>query len=90
MKSRITPGFRKAFAALPDSIKAQAREAYRQFQQNPSHPGLRFKPVHPSLPIYSARVGKGYRAVGQMDQQGVVWFWIGSHAEYDKLLTRLR
>jgi hypothetical protein len=89
VKSRTTAGFRRAFSELPDSVQKQAREAYRRFKQDPWHPSLRFKPIHPSLPIYSVRIGKGYRAVGQKDSEGVVWFWIGSHAEYDKLLAHL-
>lgn len=89
MRSRITIKFRKLFAKLPVSVQEQAREAYRQFMRDPWHSGLRFKPVHASLPIYSVRVGKGYRAVGQRDESGVVWFWIGSHAEYDRLLSQI-
>ncbi|MEO1353642.1 MAG: hypothetical protein AAFW84_33635 [Cyanobacteria bacterium J06635_15] len=89
MKSRTTAKFRKAFANLPDAVQKQARQAYRQFQQNPAHPSLRFKQVHPTLPIYSARVSKSYRAVGQRNGDTMVWFWIGSHAEYDKLLSQM-
>ena len=63
--------------------------AYRLFRQDPSHGSLRFKLVHPSLPIYSVRIGLGYRALGVREGDTVVWFWIGSHAEYDQLLTRL-
>jgi hypothetical protein len=48
---------------------------------------LRFKPVHPTVPVYSVRVGKGYRALGRRDDAGVR-FWIGSHADDDKLLTQ--
>lgn len=76
------------FAELPVSVQEQTRGAYRQFMRDPWHPGLHFKPVHTILPIYSARVGKGYRAVGQRDESGVVWFWIGSHAEYNRLLSQ--
>jgi hypothetical protein len=50
---------------------------------------LRFKKVHDDPPIYSARVGIAYRAAGVLDGDTVVWFWIGSHADYDKLLARL-
>ncbi|MBE9080191.1 hypothetical protein IQ241_23365 [Romeria aff. gracilis LEGE 07310] len=89
MKSRTTAKFRKAFESLPDSVQKQARQAYRQFQQDPAHPSLRFKQVHPTLPIYSARVSKSYRAVGQRDGDTVIWFWIGSHAEYEKLLSQI-
>ena len=89
MNSRATRRFRELLAALPAHVQNQAREAYRLFRQNPSHPGLRFKKVHPDPPMYSARVGISYRAVGVIDGDAVVWFWIGSHAEYDKLLEQL-
>lgn len=89
MKSRTTARFRQAFANLPQQVQQQKREAYRQFKQDPSHPSLRFKKVHPELPIYSARIGESYRAVGQLDGDTVIWFWVGAHAEYDKLLSQL-
>jgi len=89
MRSRTTRRFRALFAALPANIQRQAREAYRLFQRNPAHPGLHFKQVHLSPPIYSARVGIGYRAVGALDGDTVIWFWIGTHAGYDRLLEQL-
>jgi mRNA-degrading endonuclease RelE of RelBE toxin-antitoxin system len=89
VKSRTTVQFRKSFADLPRQVQEQTRAAYRQFKENPSYPSLRFKKVHPELPIYSARISKNYRAVGQLDEDTVIWFWIGSHAEYDKLLSQL-
>lgn len=89
MKSRTTTQFRKAFARLPKQVQDLIREAYRQFRQDPGHPSLRFKRVHPELPIYSARISKNYRAVGQLDQDTIIWFWVGSHTEYDRLLSQL-
>lgn len=89
MKSRTTERFRRAYAALPEQARQQAREAYRLFAQNPRHPSLRFKRVHSTLPVYSARVNLDYRAVGVLDGNAIVWFWIGAHAEYDQLLARL-
>jgi hypothetical protein len=50
---------------------------------------LRFKLVHPSKPIYSVRAGLGYRALALRDKEDLIWFWIGSHSDYDKLLARL-
>lgn len=88
MKSRTTAQFRKLFADLPQQVQHQARAAYRQFQQDPSYPSLRFKKVHPDLPIFSARISKNYRAVGQVEGDSVVWFWIGSHADYERLLDQ--
>jgi hypothetical protein len=86
MISHITEKFRKAFAELPADVRDQARQAYRLFVENPHHPGLHFKSIHPTRPIYSVRVGLNYRAVGAREGDEIVWFWIGSHAEYDKLI----
>ena len=88
MKSRTTSEFRKLFANLPKQVQDQTRIAYRQFKEDPGYPSLRFKKVHPELPIYSARISRNYRAVGQLDKDTVIWFWIGSHAEYDRLLEQ--
>jgi len=67
----------------------QARTAYKQFLRDPWYPALHFKRVHPALPIYSVRISRGYRALGRRDDRGVLWFWIGSHADYDPFLSRI-
>lgn len=88
MKSRTTAAFRRAFAALPEEARTQARRAYTQFRFNPQHPGLRFKLVHATRPIYSVRVGIHYRALGIVAGDDIVWFWIGSHDDYEALIAR--
>jgi hypothetical protein len=89
VKSRTTIEFRKLFADLPEAVQEQTRVAYRQFKEDSSYPSLRFKKVHPELPIYSARISKNYRAVGQLDGDTIIGFWVGSHTEYDRLLEQL-
>ena len=89
MKSRTTAQFRACFAELPTNVQRQARDAYRLFKQNPSHPGLHFKQVNADPPTYSARVGLSYRAVRVLAGDAVVWFGIGSHANYDRLVQQL-
>jgi mRNA-degrading endonuclease RelE of RelBE toxin-antitoxin system len=89
VKSRTPAQFRKLFTDLPETIQEQTRKAYRQFKEDPGYPSLRFKKVHPKLPIYSARINKDYRAVGQLEDDTVIWFWVGSHAEYNLLLDQL-
>ncbi len=89
MKSRTTKQFRIAFEKLPAQVKQQARTTYRQFKDNPAHPSLRFKKVHQTLPIYLARISKNYRAVGQLNGDTIIWFWLGSHTDYEKLLSGL-
>jgi len=86
MKSVITGDFREAFSKLPDPIRQQARRAYGLFRQNPSHPGLGFKKVDSENNTYSVRIGLGYRALGELDGDCILWFWIGPHAEYDRRL----
>jgi hypothetical protein len=88
MKSFTSRRYREMYANLPKDIQLRANRACRLFRRDPAHPGLHFKMVHDENRIYSARVGLGYRALGQMEGDDIVWFWIGSHAEYDKLLRR--
>ncbi len=90
MNSHITDKFRKAFAELPADVQERARQAYRLFIENPYHPSLRFKGIHPTRPIYSVRIGMNYRAVGIRDEDAIIWYWIGSHSEYDKMLRESR
>ncbi|HVF09803.1 MAG TPA: hypothetical protein VNA16_03325 [Abditibacteriaceae bacterium] len=77
------------YEALPEQIQRRAKAAYQRFQQDPYHPGLQFKQVHVNEPIYSARINRDYRAVGVKDGNEIVWFWIGSHSDYDNLLAQL-
>jgi hypothetical protein len=86
VKSYTTASFRDAFKQLSRQIQKQARKAYRHFQADPNHPSLRFKKVHPTKPIYSARVGKEHRAVGVLDRGEIVSFWIGPHKEYERVI----
>jgi hypothetical protein len=89
MNSFLLPQFFVLYRALPESVRQQARQAYSLFQQDPHHPSLRFRKVHPTRPIFSARVGLHYRAVGTRGGNDIFWFWIGPHAEYDHLLSQL-
>ena len=74
------------FADLPPDVQQDARRAYRLFRTNPLHPGLHFKKLEGEDDIYSARIGLDYRALAAMKGDRVVWYWIGSHSEYDRLI----
>jgi hypothetical protein len=54
----------KLLTELPNEIQKQAKDAYTHFKKDPYHPGLHFKRVHSTRPIYSARISINYRAVG--------------------------
>jgi hypothetical protein len=89
MKSKRNKTFRDLLAALPIDVKRQAYAAYRQFKRDPFHPSLQFKRVSERRLLYSVRIGANHRALGIREADDVVvWIWIGSHAEYDKILSR--
>lgn len=90
MKSRVHPDFRRAFERLPEDVQRRAREAYQRFAADPAHPGLRFKRVHSEFALWSVRINDSYRAVGvrQADDE-MIWFFIGTHAEYERLLRTM-
>lgn len=85
-ESLTEPSFWKAYRALPDSVQSAARDAYRRFAEDPAHPGLQFKRVGKRRPVYSARIGLDHRALGVVTEGKVIWFWIGPHSVYDRLL----
>ena len=87
MISRTTTKFKKLFALLPKEIQSQSRKAYKLFLQNSTHPSLHFKRIHQTQPVYSIRINLNYRAVGIMKEQNIVWFWIGTHDEYERLIA---
>jgi plasmid maintenance system killer protein len=87
--SRTSPDFRRDFASLPKQVQRQAREAYRRFAADPSHPSLKFKKLPPFDDVWSARINNNYRAIGRWRGEIMLWFFIGSHADYDKALERL-
>lgn len=89
MISRTTNSFRKLLRHLPAEVQAAADKAYALWQANPAQPSLDFKQVHASEPIFSARITLGWRAVGSRKPDRMVWFWVGSHNDYDRLLRQL-
>ena len=90
MISHTTERFRKLLAQLPKEIQKQAEEAYLQFENDPYYPGLRFKRVHSKQPIYAVRISRDYRALGIQRDNEIIWFWIGSHSDYYKILKEVR
>ncbi len=88
MNARTTRAFWRCFDALPNPVREQARKAFALWRENPAHPSLQFKNIHPREPIYSARISRGYRTLGLLEDDTVTWFWIGSHADYERLISR--
>ena len=86
MQSRTTRRFWRLFMDLPAGAQRDAKRAYRLFQDNPARPGLQFKKLEVEENIYSVRIGLDYRALAVMREDRIVWYWIGNHSEYDRLV----
>ncbi|HNX05263.1 MAG TPA: hypothetical protein PKI32_07155, partial [Opitutales bacterium] len=76
--------FWTAYDALPAEVRITADRAFKLLKANPRHPSLRLKNVGK---YYSVRVGLHHRALGVPINDGILWFWIGSHEEYDRIIS---
>jgi hypothetical protein len=83
--SLARPSFWRAYQALDPQIKEAARRSYHLFAGNPAHPSLRFKKLAGHDSIWSVRINDSFRALAERDGDTVIWFWIGSHNDFDKL-----
>ncbi|MCI0549100.1 MAG: hypothetical protein L0027_17690 [Candidatus Rokubacteria bacterium] len=83
MTHHASSDFWARYRSLPSEVRDLADQAFARLKQNPRHPSLHFKKVGR---FSSARVGAHYRALAVETPDGLVWFWIGSHADYDRLL----
>jgi hypothetical protein len=82
VKHRANPRFWRCYRQLPKQIQRLADESYNLLRADPQHPSLHFKKTGR---FWSVRIGLHYRALAVRHESGVVWFWIGPHAEYDRL-----
>ena len=83
MKHWASSRFWALYEALPSGVRTVADKNFELFKADPRHASLHFKRIGR---IWSVRVGDRYRALGHDVPDGIQWFWIGSHAEYDKLI----
>jgi hypothetical protein len=77
--------FKALYAGLPRATRALADKNFALLKQDPKHPSLHFKRVKENL--WSARVGKGHRAIAVEGADRFQWLWIGTHAAYDRLVS---
>lgn len=83
MKHHATAAFWDAYDRLPQHVQKLADENFELLKSDPKHPSQHFKRVGR---FWSARVGKSWRTLAIQDGDDFIWFWIGSHADYDKLI----
>ena len=82
LRSSITRAFREAIAQLPAALQKQARKMFVV----PSYPGLSFKKLQGLADLRAVLVGVHDRAPGRVCGEEIVWYSIGSHANYDHLV----
>lgn len=85
MKHHASAAFWTSYGQLPLEIQRLADKNFELLKTDPSHPSLQFKKLGK---VWSARIGISYRALAVPVDDGFLWVWIGSHAEYDKLVGR--
>jgi hypothetical protein len=81
------PRFWQRYRLLPEEVRKLADKNFDLLKSDPHHPSLRLKRVGKANQLWSVRVGGHHRALGRDKPEGIVWFWIGTHADYDKLLS---
>lgn len=84
MKHYASPKFWACYNSLPENIRDIADKNFELLKSDPKHPSLHFKQIGK---LWSVRVGKHFRALGLDKEEGIIWFWIGAHADYDKLIS---
>lgn len=82
------PRFWRCYEQLPAEVRQLADRNYQLLKTNPQHPSLHFSKIVRARTLWTVRVGDHYRALGLEKAEGIVWFWIGTHAEYDRILAR--
>ncbi|MCY3568697.1 MAG: hypothetical protein OXH38_08715 [Chloroflexi bacterium] len=81
---RASPSFWATYRDLPQPILRLANRRYQLFIENPSHRSLRIKKAGD---YWSVRVDRNHRAVAVRDGEDYVWFWIGRHDEYVRIIN---
>ena len=84
MSHFASPGFWECYQPLPADIRLLADKNFQLLKSNPNHPSVQFKKVGR---YRSARVGLQYRALAIEVDDGLLWFWIGNHTDYDRLIS---
>lgn len=86
MKSVATRRFWALFQALPSDVRELAIRNYHLWRRDPKHPSLHFRRLQGGKDRFSVRVGDHHRALGTVTADTITWVWIGTHAEYDRLV----
>lgn len=83
MIHHASSSFWKCYYELPQEIQNQADKNFDLLKTDSRHPSLHFKKIGK---YWSVRASRDYRALGIDAEDGILWFWMGTHREYDRLI----
>jgi hypothetical protein len=83
LKHQASASFWRLHSQLNKAIRTKANKQFALLEDNASHPSLQLKPVGR---YWSARVDENYRVLAVKDGDYFIWFWIGAHKEYERLI----
>ena len=81
MEHIIDDDFWDAYVELPLNVQRRIPQKFQLLRQNPRHPSLRFKKVGD---FWAIRLSRDYRALAREEEGDFIWFWVGTHAEYER------
>ena len=84
MEHILDDDFWDAYAELPPNVQRRIPQKFQLLRQNSRHPSLRFKKVGD---LWAIRVSRGYRALARQEEGDFIWFWVGTHSEYERRIS---
>ena len=81
---RTSSRFWTCYRRLPGDVQRIAAKNFQLLKEDPKHPSLKFKKIGN---LWSVRIGLAYRALAVENGNDYIWVWIGSHDDYDKMIS---
>jgi hypothetical protein len=88
IESRVSKRFWRLFRKLPTEIQRLAEKNYNLWRASPSHPSLRFRRLQGTEDLFTIRIGDHYRAIGVVEADCITWVWIGTHSDYNRIISK--
>jgi hypothetical protein len=93
-QNRRKKSYRDSCGKLPTGIQRLAKEAFKKFEANPLDPALENHELDDinrgrhKLGSRAVSITQRYRAIYVIDGDTNVWYWIGSHEDYNNFTGR--
>jgi hypothetical protein len=84
LKHYASPKFWALYHGLPAAVRDLADKNFQLLKSDPQHPSLHLKKIGA---LCSVRIGLHHRALATDVEGNIYWIWIGTHADYDKIVA---